>query len=505
MSPENFLGVMERSYGITWYYDGSLLYLYNADQIRSEMLTLDKVSPSSLKRSIQSLGLYDERFSFRYADADGLVYVSGPPRYIDVIKKTARAMEANLNRPEKQKQVVRVFRLKNAWADDVTFQYGDHEVEVPGVATVVRNIIMGKTSDPTLDYDVSKPEKMKKLKGTGLVKPKQDDDDPIMADEEPAPRPGGHAQSPAPKPSIMADPRMNAVIVRDLEDTMDAHEELINELDHPVRLVEIQATIVDVSTDNVEDLGLGLSAGGGDNFQFHANANIISEGTSIKDLVSGSGLNYLTLYTTGVNFFMAQAHMLEQEGKASILARPTVLTTDNAESVLEHTSTFYVRLTGEKEVDLVDVTSGTVLRVTPHVVDEPDGRHRIKLIVRIDDGSSSSASQGVDDIPIVSRTSINTQAEVLEFQSLLIGGYYYEKLSENEDGVPLLRNIPALGYLFKQNTNQSMKMERFFLITPRIVDPLAARPPAPTRPLPVPEPSPVTVDGKVRSGCARVR
>jgi len=125
-----------------------------------------------------------------------------------------------------------------------------------------------------------------------------------------------------------------------------------------------------------------------------------------------------------------------------------------------------VRVAGDQEVDLFDVSAGVVLRVTPHIV-EDDEKTRIKLAVDIEDGGFSDTS--VDGIPVVRKSTINTQAVINKDESLLIGGYYYEVDSKSVRMVPCLGGIPALGYLFKQEEATKTRTKRVFLITPKII------------------------------------
>ena len=174
---------------------------------------------------------------------------------------------------------------------------------------------------------------------------------------------------------------------------------------------------------------------------------------------------------------MARINALEEENAARMLGRPSVLTIDNVEAVLENTTSYYIPLRGTEAVDLYKVDSGTVLRVTPHVIRE-NGRTTIKLAVNVQDDQNDSSggyqSIGGEDageitVNPIKQTRINTQAMVAAGQSLLIGGYYYEQKGEDESGVPLLMHIPVLGNLFKAKSKQSKRMERLILITPRIV------------------------------------
>jgi type III secretion protein C len=168
----------------------------------------------------------------------------------------------------------------------------------------------------------------------------------------------------------------------------------------------------------------------------------------------------------GPTKFIARIRALESQGAARIVSKPHVITLSDVEAILDTTSTFFVRIAGDEEVDLFNVSVGTTLRVTPHVFDADDGP-QIKLLVTIEDGSTSDRQ--VDSIPIIDRSTVNTQALIKAGQSLLIGGLVRESKSSTVRKVPILGNIPVLGALFRSNGTSSNRVERMFLITPRLV------------------------------------
>ena len=65
--------------------------------------------------------------------------------------------------------------------------------------------------------------------------------------------------------------------------------------------------------------------------------------------------------------------MLESEQQARTLGMPSVLTFDNVEATLEDTTTSYIKVEGKDAADLFKVEAGTVLQVTPHIVEDPKG------------------------------------------------------------------------------------------------------------------------------------
>jgi type III secretion protein C len=169
--------------------------------------------------------------------------------------------------------IVRVFKLKYAWADDKTIIFRDREMSIPGVATLIQDLITGNTAP----YQVDIPQKQRlsaqvsKLKGSGLSRGRPKDDGQTAATAAAIVGPPTLASPPAadsepntPPPSyidtdqgfVQADTRQNAIVVRDREEKMPYYQGIINLLDVPVGLVEIKATIMDIDRNNIEDLGI---------------------------------------------------------------------------------------------------------------------------------------------------------------------------------------------------------------------------------------------------------
>jgi len=130
----------------------------------------------------------------------------------------------------------------------------------------------------------------------------------------------------------------------------------------------------------------------------------------------------------------------------------------------------YVPVSGAYNSDLYNVVAGTTLRVTPHLVSDNTGVH-IRMNVQIDDGSityTPADSQKVS-YPIVANNAVNTQAVIQDGQGLLVGGLIQDKGDNTTQKIPVLGDIPLLGYLFKTVQKQREHVERLFLITPRLI------------------------------------
>ena len=139
------------------------------------------------------------------------------------------------------------------------------------------------------------------------------------------------------------------------------------------------------------------------------------------------------------------------------------------EAVLDNSQTFYVEVAGTDDAQLFPVTYGSVLKVTPRIVKEVTGR-KIHLSVNIHDGTRAAESENVKDLPTIKNSSISTQAVIDERESLLVGGYYYEKTVEGTSKVPILGDLPILGAMFRDKRDEYTKTVRLFLITPRIIN-----------------------------------
>jgi type III secretion protein C len=246
-------------------------------------------------------------------------------------------------------------------------------------------------------------------------------------------------------------------MVRDYGDAMPLYQDMIAQLDKEPQLIEIQVTIVDIDRGKLTDLGV--------DWRYDDQRNSVSAGGG--NVAQQDGGLLLNTVLGNASQFLANVHALAKTGSAQIVSRPQVLTLSNLEAVLSTDQSFFVRVAGNEDVDLFNVSVGTALRVVPHVVGEA-GSPQIRLRVAIEDGSLSP-DQSVDNIPIVEKSSLNTQAIIYNGQSLLLGGLVRDESTKNTTKVPLLGDVPGVGRLFKRTTNISSRQERLFLIQPRIV------------------------------------
>jgi len=465
MPPLSFLAAMRAGYGVEAYILGSTMHFFHQGERRREVLRVNSMLPLEMRQALLRMGALSEDLPSDTSKRERLLFIEGPEDYVSGLVASIRAMEEM----ELQEQAIRVFTLKHSWADDTTVESATGTTTIPGVASVLRAIATGQPS-PTI-RTLHRSDSGLGLLGRGLAGRRE-------AEPE-------HASSPAPAgPNIIAEPRSNSVIVTDTQSRMTYYEAVIRELDKPLDLVEIHAAIVDINASYTYDLGVrwGYQRNQGD---FADSAAGLGSTTPPTDAMSSSGFTTSTIYNTALNTFFADIRALEERGDGAMLSRPSVLTMDNVQASLEYTSTFYIKLVGERAVDMVPVTSGTILKVTPRILRMPDGRpSRLAMTIVISDGSDPVAAERntwVSDVPPVKKVTINTQGTVAEGQSLLLGGFYHERRKDDKSGVPGLMNVPVLGALFRRTGENVQRMERLILISPRIISYDALDAPLPER------------------------
>ena len=253
---------------------------------------------------------------------------------------------------------------------------------------------------------------------------------------------------------------------------MPFYKKVISELDVPVKLVELHAAIIDIDVDATDSLGIDWNASKKSGKWSYGVASGTNTLSGVMPSNGNGGGIFSTVFNSSSSSFMMQINMLEEDNRAKTLGRPSILTFDNVEATLEDTTTSYIKVEGYQDSDLFQIVSGTVLRVTPHIIDDGNGDKFIQMVISIQTNQDTDGNLRVTEgnVPTVKQTRINTQAIVKQGQSLLLGGYYVENKSNVNTGIPGLKNAPLVGSLFGSDTDTSYRRERLLMITPRILE-----------------------------------
>jgi type III secretion protein C len=478
---------------LTAYYDGGAVYIYKLNERITRYLAVPSSRVEEFARAFHEMRLGDSANTFNARADSGLVVVSGTPRFVEQAQElTSTLRQSQLSTPA----TMRVFTLKYAWASDTSFSAGNREITVPGVASILRQLMYGpeQLSEFSGVRDRALRTNSVSLKGRGLAAGAEHVGTAL--DLPPPARPPGsldydYAEE-APAASyanyrapvgrdirIVADRYRNAVIVRDTPESMGLYTDLIRQLDVEPRIVQIEATIIDVDKRKLRDIGIDWRWKNGNSEVLFGGDDTVKQ--QFLNALGADNVDYLPQRSAGLQLgaiigdsykFIARINALADVGVTHVVSRPQVLTLNDVEAVIENTRTLYVPVNGAYEVDLFNVVAGTILRVTPHIV--VDGmRQRIRLLVGIEDGdvsiSATNSRSQVINYPSVTRAAVNTQALINENESLLLGGLVRNLSGTDVDKIPGLGDIPVLGRLFKREAKRHERTERLFLITPRLV------------------------------------
>ena len=306
----------------------------------------------------------------------------------------------------------------------------------------------------------------------------------------------------SPRGTMVADGTSNVVIIRDVQENIEAVRELIRNVDVQTPQVLIESYIVAASENINRSLGIqwgyqyaagpatgkptglnfpgriGVGGAGGTGtggIPFIANFPAIAAGASTLDLFLGS--------IDGTHSLNARLSALESEGKARVVSRPRVVTLNNGEAVITSRREVRVPVTsgnltvggagtsgGGEAFEEFDV--GITLKVTPQI--SSDGFVLLDIEAESSELADSSVtttanSSTVPRIPDVLSRTTNSQVLIRAGATFVLGGILQDNLDQRESGIPYLRHVPGIGWLFKGKTGRRTKDELLIFLTPKIV------------------------------------
>lgn len=450
-----FLDRVATSHNLLWYYDGAALYVYGSGEVQTFLLDLKYMKAGEVQELLRELGVEDARYPIKTASNDELIMVSGPPRYVALVAETIAKADKLRELRTFNEVEVRVFPLVNTWADDVNLSVGgaDSSATIRGVARMLEEIMTtsagAKVREAKTGQDVD---------ATTEGEAKEDLD---ALEEEMA---SGFM------PIIRPDNRLNAVIVRDVVTRFPMYERLIKELDVPQKLVEVGVTVVELTREDALDWQLSFKVdAAGSNAQGAVGQNVqnlVADGTSI----GGRGLAGAVTYLGDDVNVSASLSALREKGQARSISRTSLLTLNNLAAKLTDTQSYHARVVGTEVAALEEVTAGTMLEVKPRIIESEDGKSpaRIWLTIELQDGGFEAVS--VDAMPMTRSSTLETQASVQECHSILLAGYMRDIKASAGWGIPYLRDIPIIGWLFGGASYRDETVQRLFILTPYIVD-----------------------------------
>jgi type III secretion protein C len=374
-----------------------------------------------------------------------------------------------------------VFRLNNAYVDDKQLNVGSSQVRIPGVATLFRQFTglpvprgdVQLTPGNAANSALARLARLDALAGGRGVSAGREQD-VLAAPESVRPLDPVALTMTANQPAVIADSRMNALIVRDRASLQETYRNLVAVLDQPTDMIQLDAFVIDIKASRMEEFGLGLSWASSASSSGTQSADGLSQVT--RQLLPGgspvTGANVILQAARGTQL-LANIRALESKGDSELLTVPSVVTLNNLEATFSSRQNFYVKVTGNQDASLTRVTAETLLKVTP-LVAQTGGQNgndrRIRLLISIQDGSiDASTSAVVDNLPRTMENQISTQAVVRGGDTLVIGGQVVRKRVNRNSGVPILQDIPLLGRLARSRTDEFEQYVRIYVVRPRLL------------------------------------
>lgn len=442
-SPIDFLNRLGLQYRFQWFVYNDTLYISpQADQI-SKRIKISADAAPDLKKALSDVGLLEDKFGFGELPDDGVVIVTGPPEYVQLVSDFSAR-----DKDKKENREMMVFPLKYAAVADRNINYRNKTILVPGVASILNELLGQKGSRST--QGIQQSNENTELKGR-MEQQMRDQSDQILSSliSSQSPGPAADDESDELHPFVSADVRNNALLIRDDPSKREDYQSLVDQIDVPQKLIEIDAMIVDVDRKSMNELGANLRGTFG---------NITAGSTVMR----GASSLFVTDYTR----FFSQIQALEGTGNASVVANPSVLTLANQPAVIDLSDTAFITATGERVVNIQPVTAGTSLQVVPRAIGT--GAHKtVQLIVDIEDGKVDRNED--DEATGDQKVTISTQALVQENGSLVMGGIHSRETGDINHRIPVLGDIPYIGHLFSYQRHETSQRERLFIITPHLI------------------------------------
>jgi type IV pilus assembly protein PilQ len=285
------------------------------------------------------------------------------------------------------------------------------------------------------------------------------------------------------------DLRTNSVIVKDTPEVIEKMRKIIEVLDTQTPQVLIESRIVEVSESYSKSIGLD----NGFNFSYDpvgqqasVPAGVGVAGTGVSDAGPGFSFNSaggqiggtsnlgvigLTIGQFGRIFDLDfRLQLLETESKGKIISSPKVVTQNKQKAILRSTRTeAYLVVTGAGDTSTTGAETAEAvlnLEVTPQITNE--GSISMQLAITKEDFAERVSAQLP---PNKTGNSVETNVLVENGGTIVIGGVYEYSKRETISGVPYLKDIPLLGWLFRnQYQPQTSKKEVMIFVTPRIIN-----------------------------------
>lgn len=288
--------------------------------------------------------------------------------------------------------------------------------------------------------------------------------------------------------SIAIDARTNTLMVTDTPDRIEAIQQLVLDLDRPVRQVQIESRIVIASSDFAHAIGVRFGVTGLHNARnvlgLSGNSDSADEVRSTMDVTSPDVLGRYNVNlpapsenagSFGVSFLAGNVLLdleltaLEEEGDGEVISTPRVVTANQHEAFIQQGVEIPYEQAASSGATAVQFKEAVLeLRVTPLIT--PDNRVQLELEIKQDTVGEIYQTGRGGSVPSIDTRELATSVLVNNGETVVLGGIFQDERKRQEDRIPYLSSIPGIGNLFKRRANQTKKRELLMFVTPTIVE-----------------------------------
>ena len=280
---------------------------------------------------------------------------------------------------------------------------------------------------------------------------------------------------------MIADERTNSLLIYASQADMAIIKDIIKKLDVVLAQVLIEAVIIEVNLSSGRDIGVSYIEK-----QFHPSTGYftgigaINNGNVFSPVVSAAtnagasfpgGFSYLASLNQDLDVVVTAA---ANDSKARILQRPRIQTSHNepaslfvGESRPYPTASYYGGGAYGGYSSIQQLQIGVTLEVTPLI--NPDGLVVMDIHQTIESANGSVNIVNVGDVPITSRKEAVAKVSVRDRDTIILGGLIETSKNKSASGVPVLMNIPVLGYAFRSTHETEIRNELIVLIRPTVL------------------------------------
>lgn len=284
------------------------------------------------------------------------------------------------------------------------------------------------------------------------------------------------------------------LLITDIPPVIEQLKAVVKEIDYKPKQIMIEARILEVSRDYLDDIGFEYST------QEVGASDITIDGSSSHDVYGVGGRvltgnentitpsvfqpssTGLTSANAGIELvlkklmgsrFEAIFHALEEDVNSNLLSAPRIVTLDNQEATILVGEKYPILSTDVSGTDTTTTTTsldyyqdiGIQLNVVPQIC----GENKINMIIH-PAVTSFTQTVGTNLYPRITTREAETQVIINNGDTLIIGGLIKDYENKAKIGVPWLSKIPLLGLLFRRDTSDTAKIELLIFITATIVD-----------------------------------